>query len=104
MPYTLEEITLEVENNKEYILGQKYPEDLASEYADSACPVYYSDIIREWRDLPEEYTNQFSELGRETLPDRIEDLMRDDLWLYYFNFYGGAIHGLVERQEESEVA
>ena len=95
--YTQEEITQEVEENKEHILSQRYPEDLASEYADSACPVYYADIIREWRDMPEEYSNKFHELGRETLPDRIEDLMRDDLFLYYFNFYGGAIRELVER-------
>jgi len=100
--YTLEQITLEVENDKAYILGQNHPEDVASEYADSACPLYYSEIIQEWDDLPEEYSNKFSEMI-DTLPDRIEDLMKIDLYLYYYNFYSGAIAGLIERESE-EVA
>ena len=98
--YTLEEITAEVEENKAHILSQRYPEDLAGEYADSAVPVYYADIIREWVDLPEEFSNRFSEIRSGELPERIEDLMRDDLYLYYWNHYSGAIAELVEQTPE----
>lgn len=99
--YTPEEITKEVQENKEYILAQKYPEDLAGEYADSAVPIYYSEIIREWIDLPEEFSNKYHELS-DSLPDRIEDLMRLDLYLYYYNFYSGAIYELVQSQAEQQ--
>jgi hypothetical protein len=95
---TSEQIIKEVQDNKEYILAQKYPEDLAGEYAESAMPYLYSELYREWRDLPEEASNQFHNMITD-LPDRIEDLMHADLYLYYYNEYSGAIAQLVQQQE-----
>ena len=99
--YTVEEITKEVQENKAYILARKYPEDMAHEYADSQVPIYYSEIIREWTDLPEEFSNKYHELS-DSLPDRIEDLMRTDLYLYYWNHYSSAIEALVREREEQQ--
>ena len=95
--YTPEQIEQEVLRDKEEILNATYPEDYASEYADNAVPIYYSDIIQEWNELPEEYSNQFREI-RDTLPDRVEDLMRDDLYLYYSAHYSNAITELLEKE------
>jgi hypothetical protein len=75
---------------------------LAGEYAEGAMPVYYSELYREWRDLPEEFSNQFHNMITD-LPDRIEDLMHADLYLYYYNEYSGAIVDLVREQEEQQV-
>jgi hypothetical protein len=99
--YTPEQITKEIEGDKAHILRQTHPEDSAHEYADSAVPIYYSDIIQDWRDLPDEYSNKFSELTTE-LPDRIEDLMKTDLYLYYQHHYANAIQAIIDERDSAE--
>ncbi len=93
---TPEQIEQEVLDNKEEILNATYPEDYANEYADNAVPIYYSQIIEEWTELPDEYSNCFHEITNE-LPNRIEDLMRADLFLYYSAQYSNAITELLEQ-------
>ena len=100
--YTPEEITKEIQGDKEYILAQKYPEDATHEYADSACPIYYGEIISTWAELPEEYSNKFHELTTE-LPDRIETLMNTDIYLYYSMLYSSAIADLIEERNKAEL-
>ena len=96
--YTETEINKEIWENREFILEQTYPSDLTHEYAESAMPIYYGDIYLTWRDLPEEYSNKFHEMISE-LPDRIEDLMRADIYLYYSMLYSGAIYELTENDK-----
>jgi len=93
--YTETEISQEIWNDRSYILSQKYPEDSASEYADSSVPVYYADIVDTWQELPDEYSNRFHEVT-DTLPERVEDLMRWDIYLYYQLLYSGAIQNLID--------
>ena len=93
--YTETEINKEMWENREWILGRAYPEDIAHEYADGALPIYTGDIISTWTDLPDEYSNKFHEI-RSELPDRIEDLMISDLYLYYSMMYSGAIRELLD--------
>ena len=92
---SLDEIRKEIETDKEHLLSSAYPEDQAGEYADSAVPIYYYQIIQDWNSLDSEDQNRFSEMTDE-LPDRIEDLMKLDLYLYYFNAYSMAINELLE--------
>ena len=96
--YTEAEINQEIWADREFILSQKYPEDSAHEYADGAVPVYYGDIISTWNELPDEYSNRFHEVTHE-LPDRVEDLMRADLYLYYHLMYGGAVQNLIDGKQ-----
>lgn len=98
MLYTQQQINDEVLANSVDILGATYPQDLAGEYADGATPIYYSEIIREWLDLPDSDSNRFSECT-DSLPERIEELMRYDLYLYYLNAYSSAIAKLVDESE-----
>jgi hypothetical protein len=93
--YTETEINQEIWNDRAFILSQTHPEDSASEYADSSCPIYYTDIADTWRDLPDEYSNKFHEIT-DTLPERVEDLMKLDIYLYYFMIYSGAIQSLID--------
>jgi len=93
--YTETEINKEIWGDREHILSQTYPEDSASDYADSACPIYYGDIIETWGQLPDEYSNKFHEVISE-LPDRIENLMNTDIYLYYQMLYSGAVQNLID--------
>jgi hypothetical protein len=52
------------------------------ELADSLTPIYYSDIIAEWAELPSEFCDRWQELGRGD-DDTITSLMTTDLFLYY---------------------
>ena len=94
---SLDEIRKEIQSDKEHILGQKYPEDIAHEYADGAVPIYYHQIVSDWNWLDTEDQNRFGEVVSE-LPDRIEDLMKTDLYLYYYNCYSQAINELLEAE------
>jgi len=99
--FTEDEIRDEVFDNKDYILSQRYPDELAHEYADSALPVYNSAIHEEWNELPVAYQNNYQQI-RNDLPDKVEDLMIDDLYLYYLNAYQTAIHDLIDEQKEED--
>lgn len=92
--YTEAEINKEIWLNREFILSQTHPSDSAHEYADSALPIYTQDIYLTWRDLPDEYSNKFHEITSE-LPERIEDLMISDIYLYYSMLYSGAVDEIV---------
>ncbi|NBW11614.1 MAG: hypothetical protein EBR82_26645 [Caulobacteraceae bacterium] len=95
---SLDEIRKEIEIDKEHILSSVFPEDQAGEYADSAVPIYYQQIVQDWNSLDSEDQNRFSEIT-DQFPERIEDLMKLDLYLYYFNAYSMAINELLESEE-----
>ena len=81
MQFTLDEIKKAIrEDYWNEITTQEDPHDWLTEFADSLVPVYYSDIIDDWREMPSEYVDGGQELasfqgiiGRMTL----------DLWNYY---------------------
>lgn len=67
-----------------------YPEDLICELADSACPVYYSDIIKDWQEMPNEFTDSWQDTGlpsARTEEITIFGLMQIDLFNYYQDKY-----------------
>jgi hypothetical protein len=88
----------------EWIKDSQYPEDYASEMAQSDVPIYTSEIIREWCELPSENSNRFSEIRSEISANEItiQDLMADDLYLYYQEIYSGALAEILETESESE--
>jgi hypothetical protein len=59
-------------------------EERLHEVAESLTPVYYSDIVKEWQELPSEATDAWKEFGPEFTPETtIYALMTTDLHLYY---------------------
>jgi hypothetical protein len=65
-----------------------YPDDLLNEMAESACPVYYSDIIKDWQEMPSEYNDSWQQNGIETTEETtIFSLMSWDLYFYYESQY-----------------
>ena len=79
-----------------------YPEDLLRELADSACPVYYSDIIKDWQEMPNEYTDSWQEFIEPTQDTTIFSLMSADLFNYYDDQYRTAFAELTKDIEETE--
>ena len=77
-----------------------YPEDLITELADSAVPVYYSDIISDWSEMPSEFNDSWEEFG---LPQEVTiiGLMTLDLFNYYQTQYQTIYREITEQEEET---
>jgi hypothetical protein len=99
-PYN--DIRQDILDNWEYLENTKYPEDYLRELADSQTPIYYSDIIQEWRELPMEFSDTWHDygIGKNTT---ITGLMTLDLFNYYDNQYTQLYSEIKsEKEEESE--
>jgi len=79
---TRAQIKSEILDHLEQLRESPYPEDLLNELADSNTPIYYSDIISEWQEMPSEFNDCGRELGVSGEP-QIMNLMQDDLAIYY---------------------
>lgn len=78
--------------------------DRLHEYADSNSPVYYSDIMREWAELPSEASDHWQEIGTEITPETtIFSLMSVDLFYYYLDQFERAYQQIREEKEELEL-
>jgi hypothetical protein len=82
----------------ERLKATSYPEDILTELADSEVPIYYSEIIDEWREMPSEYCDNWHGFGYES--DRITNLMAYDLATYYQERFDLAWTEIKEELEE----
>lgn len=85
----------ELENNKEYILEDEYPEDLVSEYVDSNISVYTYDQYMI-------YANNYTDLDIEGTD--IEDMQGAIVYAIYEYLSSEAHAWLNEQKEKQEVA
>lgn len=85
----------ELENNKEYILEDGYPEDLVSEYVDSSISVYTYDQLMI-------YANNYTDLDIEGTD--IEDMQGAIVYAIYEYLSSEAHAWLYEQKERQEVA
>jgi hypothetical protein len=85
----------ELENNKEYILEDEYPEDLVSEYVDSNISVYTYDQYMI-------YANNYTDLDIEGTD--IEDMQGAIVHAIYEYLSSEARSWLFEQKEKQEVA
>lgn len=95
---TYADVLAEVTSELEQLTASEYPEDLLREFADSLVPVYYSDIMDEWRELPLEDSDRWQELGADGKAT-IFSLMSIDLFLYYEDLFTRAYTELTETEE-----
>lgn len=79
------------------IAESRYPEDRVSELVESALPIYYGDIIRDWQEMPSEYSDVWQQEGYEG--KQITDFMTYDLWRYYGDQYHTIYNQLLEEKE-----
>lgn len=75
-------------------------EDRLGEYVDSNLPIYYSDIITEWQQMPSEYDGRgIAEFGLPSEPT-VYSLMLGDLYAYYYDLLTTALGELMTEKEE----
>ena len=82
------DIKSDILDNWERLKESPHPEDWLTEMAESACPVYYSDILKDWQEMPSEFNDSWQENGIPTTEKTtIFGLMGWDLYFYYDSEY-----------------
>ena len=72
-------------------------DDTVHQFAEELIPVYYSEIIEEWNQLPNEYTDVWHDyVGELNSNTRITTLMSYDLFQYYFDLVDKAFNEIKE--------
>lgn len=91
----------DIEENLDALLESSYPEDILNEMADGFVPMYYSDIIAEWIQLPDEFQDSWTEYGMDEsfVHGGITRLMTIDLASYYQSEYHRLYRVIREEQE-----
>jgi hypothetical protein len=88
MYFTDSDIKNDILDHWQELQEKAHPEDLINELAESACPVYYSDIIKDWQEMPSEFNDSWQENGIPTTEQTtIFGLMGWDLYFYYEDAY-----------------
>jgi hypothetical protein len=85
MRFNYDEIKKAIEEEWEELAEDTYPEDRLAEMADGFVPIYYGEIIKDWVDMPSEYTDNWKEQYGGVIPEEvgITALMTTDLYDYY---------------------
>jgi len=85
MRFTYDEIKKAIEEEWGELADDVYPEDRLEEMADGFVPIYDNEIISDWAEMPNEYTDNWKEQYEGTLPPElgITALMATDLYSYY---------------------
>lgn len=79
------DIKSEIIDKWEEFASNQHPYELLNEFAESAVPVYYNQIISDWQEMPSEFDNVWSEEGYTS--ESITALMSYDLSNYYRHQY-----------------
>ena len=89
---TYEEIKKQIQLELARLIDNPYAEDQIAEMASANVPVYDGSIIEEWRELSNEDSDQWKELGYDTQRNEggIVRLMAVDLEIYYLRQFDRA--------------
>ena len=99
---TYEEIKNQIREELIHLIYDPHAEDQIAQMADAAVPVYNHHIIEEWRELPDEHSDQWKELGYDTQRNEggIIRLMAVDLAIYYEREFDRAWQEIKEETNE----
>jgi hypothetical protein len=96
-----EEIKNDILDNWEQLAESAHYEDLINELSESACPVNYSEILKDWQEMPSEWNDSWQENGIPTTEKTtIFSLMSWDLYFYYESQYNIAYTEIKEEKEK----
>jgi hypothetical protein len=95
------DIKSDIYDHLDQLKEKAHPEDLLTELADSACPIYYNDIISDWQEMPSEFNDSWQESGTSENAT-IFSLMSIDLFNYYYDQYTEIFAEVMEDQEQLE--
>lgn len=102
MYFTNTDIEQEIRDNLAELRESNYPEDMLNEWADSAVPVYTSDIIKDWAEMPSVFDDVWQEAFTATEEGTtIVKLMTIDLYNYYQNTYTRIYNEILEEEEDN---
>jgi hypothetical protein len=96
------DIRKEIIEQWEELDNSAYPDDLLTEMADSACPIYYGEIIKDWQEMPNEFSDNWQEFIEPTQETTIFSLMSADLFNYYQSEYTRVYEEIKKEKEEQE--
>jgi hypothetical protein len=101
MRFNYDEIKSAILEEWEELIEDTYPEDRLAEMADGFVPIYYGEIIKDWTEMPSEYTDNWKEQYGGIIPEEvgITALMTSDLYDYYRNTTLG-IFGEIKNEKE----
>lgn len=95
-----EEILNELKTNEGTTLDDI--KDNSGEWIDGYLPVYNSEIIKEWQEMPSEYDDRGAiELGYDGDANIVRQ-MSLDLYLYYSDLFNEVLDEIESEQEEGE--
>lgn len=103
MRFTYEEIKKDLTDNWESITEATYYEDYLSELADGYLPVYNSEIISDWSEMPNQFENSWREYGFPSMnidEVSIMGLMVIDLYNFYREETQRAYNEIKSEKEE----
>jgi hypothetical protein len=95
------DIKSDILDHWEQLAEMAEPSDLLRELADSACPIYYSDIATDWQEMPSEFTDSWQEFIDPTPDTTIFSLMSADLFNYYDTEYTRIFNEITEQKEDN---
>lgn len=103
MRFTYAEIKSVILDEWEMLTNDAYPEDRLTEMAEGFVPIYYGEIIRDWQDMPHEYTDNWKEHYGQAVPEQvgITELMTSDLYEYYRDTTTGIYHEIKKDKEDN---
>lgn len=81
---TREYIKQELSQDWAEITAAEYADDLLFRFVDGIMPVYYHEIIKDWTEMPSEYTDSWQDDGAKP-EEGIIALMTSDLFNYYLD-------------------
>ena len=91
------DIKQELLDEWDQLADNPYATDLVNEFAESAIPIYYSEIIKDWQEMPHEYNDTWC--AEHYSGNTIYSLMTYDLAVYYNNQYHTIYNELCEEME-----
>lgn len=102
---TKEEIRAEILENLEYLKETPYPENRIQELADGNIPIYNSDVLEQWQQMPSEYDDKWKEYGYDANKNEggILALMQIDLTFYYLDTFQEIWEEIKEEEDIQEV-
>lgn len=98
MRWNYSDIKQELIDNWQQLQDSTDPYDLLHQFADSAVPVYYGEIIKDWQEMPSDFADSWAEFGLPEFPT-ITNLMSIDLYEYYHDQYHTIYNELLEEKE-----
>lgn len=98
---TRDEIKTRIFDEIDEITKANFVIDQIESLADSACPIYYNDIIAEWTELSPDDRNEFGEIMTPDKNTTIYDLMSAALWLYYKREFLSVYNEILDEQEQA---